>query len=78
MISVLVSPTPLDGLEIGDKAQKLSVQQAAAWEKSWGGAVGRLEMQNGAGKSWTRQEKEAGADATRSLSQEELACAPFS
>ena len=73
VISVLVSPTPLDGLEIGDKAQKLSVQQAAAWEKSWGGAVGRLEMQNGAGKSWTRQEKEAGADATRSLSQEEPA-----
>ncbi len=73
MISVVVSPTPLDGLEIGATAQKLSVQQVATWEKSWGGTVGRLEMQNGAGKTWTRQEKEAGANATRSLTQDEPA-----
>jgi hypothetical protein len=73
VISVLVSPTPLEGLRIGEKAQKLSVQQVALWEKSWGGTFGRLEMQNGAGKTWTRQEKEAGADATRSLSQDEPA-----
>jgi len=73
LISVLVSPTPLDGLTIGEKTQKLSVEQVAAWEKSWGGTIGRLEMQNGAGKPWTRQEREAGADATRSLSQDEPA-----
>ena len=73
VISVLVSPTPLDGLQIGEHAQKLSVQQVATWEKSWGGTVGRLEMQNSAGKTWTRQEKEAGANATRSLSQDEPA-----
>jgi len=73
VISVVVSPTPLEGLEIGASAQKLSVQQVAAWEKSWGGTVGRLEMQNGAGKTWTKREKEAGADATRSLNQEEPA-----
>ena len=73
VISVLVSPTPLEGLRVGEKAQKLSVQQVATWEKSWGGTVGRLEMQNGAGKTWTRQEKEAGANATRSLTQDEPA-----
>jgi hypothetical protein len=73
VISVLVSPTPLDGLVIGANSQKLSVQQVAAWEKSWGGTVGRLEMQNGAGKTWTKQEREAGADSTRSLSQDEPA-----
>ena len=65
LISVLVSPTPLEGLEIGASAQKLPAEQVATWEKSWGGTIGRLEMQNGAGKTWTRQEKEAGADATR-------------
>ena len=69
VISVLVSPTPLDGLKIGDKAQKLSVEQVTEWEKSWGGTFGRLEMQNGAGKTWTSEEKAAGADATRSLTQ---------
>jgi hypothetical protein len=73
VITVLVSPTPLEGLQIGDKAQKLSSEQLAMWEKSWGGTIGRLELQNGAGKTWTKQEKDAGADATRSLSQEEPA-----
>ena len=73
VITVLVSPTPIEGLQIGDKAQKLSGQQVAMWEMSWGGRVGRLELQNGAGKTWTKQEKEAGADATRSLNQEEPA-----
>jgi hypothetical protein len=73
VITVLVSPTPLEGLQIGDKAQKLSAEQVATWEKSWGGKVGRLELQNGAGKTWTKQEKEAGADATRSLNQDEPA-----
>jgi hypothetical protein len=73
VISVLVSPIPLEDLQIGANAQKLSVQQVAAWEESWGGTVGRLEMQNGAGKTWTRPEKEAGADATRSLTQDEPA-----
>jgi len=73
VISVVVSPTPLEGLEIGATAQKLSVQQVATWERSWGGTVGRLEMKNGAGKTWTRQEKEAGANATRSLTQDEPA-----
>ena len=73
VISVLVSPTPLDGLQIGANSQKLPAAQVAMWEKSWGGTVGRLEMKNGVGKTWTRQEKEAGADATRSLSQDEPA-----
>jgi len=73
VISVLVCATPLEGLEIGATAQKLSVQQVTTWEKSWGGTVGRLEMQNGAGKTWTRQEKEAGSNATRSLTQDEPA-----
>lgn len=71
VISVLVSPSPLEGLVIGDKPQKLSAEQIESWEKSWGGTVGRLEMQNGAGKTWTKQEKQAGADATRCLSRDE-------
>lgn len=73
VITVLVSPTPLEGLQIGDEAQKLSIEQLAKWEQEWGGRVGRLELQNGAGKTWTKQEKEAGANATRSLNQDEPA-----
>jgi hypothetical protein len=72
-VTVLVSPTPIEGLTITDKAQRLSLDTLAAWEKSWGAQAGRLEMANGEGKSWTKQEKEAGADGTRSMKQIEPA-----
>lgn len=73
VLSVLVTTEPLAGLEIGREPIKLSNQQFAAWEKSWGAEVGRLEMENGAGKTWTAQEKAAGADATRLLKADEPA-----
>ena len=72
-IIVLVTPAPIEGLAITDKAQRLSDETLASWEKSWGAQTGRLEMEDGNGKPWTRQEKEAGADGTRSLNQDEPA-----
>lgn len=70
---VLVTPTPIESLTITDKAQRLSTETLAAWEKSWGTQTGRLEMSNGAGRSWTKQEREAGADGTRSMTEAEPA-----
>jgi len=58
VVSVLVTSTPLEGVQITDKAQKLSETQVANWEKLWGSSVGQLEMST-AGQSWTREEKEA-------------------
>jgi len=63
VVSVLVSPTPLEGLQINDKAQKLSEAQVASWEKNWGSSVGRLEMST-TGQAWTREEKDS---TTRAL-----------
>jgi hypothetical protein len=70
---VLVTLTALSGLEIGERAQKLDDEKVAMWEKSWGNSVGRLDMENSEGLSWTKSEREAGADATRSLTEEEPA-----
>lgn len=67
VLSVLVSPSPLEGIEITDKAQKLSEAQVSKWEKSWGARVGLLELEKGAGKAWSKEEKEAGADVARVL-----------
>lgn len=64
MVSVLVTPTPLEGVQITDKAQKLSEAQVAKWEKSWSNSVGRLEMES-VGQTWTREEKDAAG--TRAL-----------
>jgi hypothetical protein len=72
-VIVLVTPTPIESLKITDKAQKLSTETLAQWEKSWGSQNGRLEMTNGAGQSWTKQEREAGADGTRALTEAEPA-----
>lgn len=62
VLSVVVAPSPLEGIEITDKAQKLSDDVMSKWEKSWGARVGLLELEKGAGGAWTREEKEAGSD----------------
>lgn len=63
VVNVLVSPTPIEGLTITDKAQKLSEEQVAKWDSAWGSSVGRLEMAT-TGQAWTREEKDS---ATRAL-----------
>lgn len=62
VLSVLISPAPLEGVEISDKAQKLTAEQVARWE-DWNTSVGRLEMAT-TGQAWTKDEKEA---TTRAL-----------
>jgi hypothetical protein len=70
VVSVLISPSPLEGIEITDKAQKLSEVQVSKWEESWGGRVGLLELEAGAGKPWSKEEKEAGSDVAKVLKQD--------
>lgn len=70
-LTVIVTPHPLEDITIQEKALALSAEQLAAWEKAWGAAVERFELSGGAGKAWTRAEKEAGADGTRQLTQED-------
>lgn len=70
VLSVLVSPTPLEGIVIGDKAQQLTEKQVAEWEAQWSGGVGFLEMNKSVGQAWTREERDAGAANTRALTAE--------
>src|SRR5687768_5592934 len=66
VVSVLVTPTPLEGIQVTDKAQKLTDAQVAKWEQSWSSSVGRLEMET-VGQTWTKQERDAAATNTRAL-----------
>lgn len=70
-LNVIVAPQPLEGITIGEKPLVLSAEQVANWEQTWGARVEKFEMADGAGKAWTQAEKEAGASATRQLTQEE-------
>ena len=63
VVSVLVSPNPIEGLAITDRAQKLSEDQVAKWDSAWGSSVGRLEMAT-TGQAWTKEEKDS---TTRAL-----------
>lgn len=66
IVSVLVTPTPLEEVTITDKSQKLSDAQVASWEQAWSTSVGRLEMER-IGQTWTKEERDAGATNTRAL-----------
>lgn len=70
-LTVIVTPQPLDGITIGEKPLALTAEQVAKWEQTWGARVERFEMADGAGQAWTTAEKDAGANATRQLTQED-------
>src|SRR4026207_640385 len=58
VLSVIVTPTRLEGMKITDKALKLTDEQVASWEKNWGSSVGSMEMAM-AGQPWSKEEKDA-------------------
>lgn len=66
-LSVIVTPSPLDGLEVTARAQRLPAGLVSRWEKAWGRQTGRMELSDGAGKVWTKEERDAGASAGRLL-----------
>jgi hypothetical protein len=71
LLTVIVTPQPIEGVNIGEKPLKLSDEQVAQWEKQWGARTEKFELTGGAGKTWTVAEMEAGANATRQLTQED-------
>lgn len=69
LITILITPRPLEGVKPGRDRVPLSREQVDKWEGDWGGEVLELlEMNGGAGRAWTMAEKQAG-EATRSLTQ---------
>lgn len=58
-LTIIITPTPLTELQIGAKAQTLSPDLVAKWEKTWGGPAGRMELTGSSQLAWTRTEREA-------------------
>ncbi len=71
LLTVILAPQPIEGITIGDNPLALSSQQVAQWENQWGALTEKFEMAGGSGKSWTQAEQEAGANGTRTLTQED-------
>jgi hypothetical protein len=60
-LMLLVTPQPLDDLEIGDEAQEISSDKVAEWESKWGGSIEQLDLDGGTGSAYTKAELQAGA-----------------
>jgi hypothetical protein len=71
LLTVIVTPQPIEGLAIGAKPLSLSSRQVAQWEKQWSASTEKFEMAGAAGKPWTRAEQEAGASGSRQLTQDD-------
>ncbi len=70
IISLIISPHPLADLKIGEHEIVLPRDQVEQWEKLWGTKVGRMELEGGAGKTWTAEEKAASARQAQLLKRE--------
>ncbi|HEY8460377.1 MAG TPA: DUF4384 domain-containing protein, partial [Blastocatellia bacterium] len=68
-LTILVTPEPLKNVQPGKSYVKLDPAMVAQWESQWAGATERFEMIGGAGKTYTKAEKEAGLEGSRSLTQ---------
>lgn len=71
VLTVIVTPRPIEELSIERNRLKLTSEQVVRWEKMWGVSAERFEMDGGAGTAWTKEEQGAGATMGRSLTQEE-------
>jgi hypothetical protein len=71
ILTVLVTPEPLKDLKPGSGPVKLDSAMVERWESQWAGAVERFELVGGAGKPYTKAEKEAGQNGARSLTQDD-------
>jgi hypothetical protein len=65
----LITPQPLTDLRIGATPLKLSEDVVKRWERDWGAEAATFEMAAGGRKTWTKAEREAGADMTLKLTQ---------
>jgi hypothetical protein len=68
VLTVILTPQPLP-LTIGAQPLRVSAAQVAEWDKLWGGVAETLELVGGAGRTWTNEEKLAGAANGRQLTQ---------
>ncbi len=71
VLTVLVTKQPLSEVSVGPRMVKLDKALVERWEKEWGVQAERFELIGGAGKPYSKAEKEAGQDGARILTQDD-------
>src|SRR5262249_33072966 len=62
LLTILLSPRPIEGIPIQANRLKLTNAQLTVWEKQWKTNTYRLEAPAEAGKAYTAAEKQAGEE----------------
>jgi Domain of unknown function (DUF4384) len=70
-LTVIITPQPLKEVSAGPREVKLDGALVEGWEKQWSAASEKFELNSGAGKLYTKSEKEAGGESARLLTQED-------
>ena len=67
LVTVIVAPQPIPGLNVRQDSQLLTDAQVATWTHDWGSHVERLDDLRSTGKAYTPAEKVAAAGAAKPL-----------
>jgi hypothetical protein len=67
LVTVIVVPEPIAGINVHQEAQPLTDAQVSAWTREWGAHVERLDDLSSAGRAYTPAEKAAAGDAAKPL-----------
>lgn len=68
---VIITPKPLEGIEIGMKALAIREEIVKKWLEDWAGEVAVFDAEDGEGIAYTQAEAQAATTNSRSLTQEE-------
>jgi Domain of unknown function (DUF4384) len=72
-LTIIVGNSPLD-LSSGERPRHISAADLMQWEEAWASESERFELVGGAGRAWTKEEKEAASsNGSRQLTQDEPA-----
>jgi hypothetical protein len=71
LLTMLITPEPLAGIDTTLRTVKISDEQFAEWEKLYGVQAERFELSGGAGGTYSVAEKKAGAGGESRLTQDD-------
>jgi hypothetical protein len=69
LLSMLVTPEPLEGIDTSKRSVQIPDEQLADWQKKFGVQAERFELTGGAGTAYSGVEKKAGSSGQTKLTQ---------
>jgi hypothetical protein len=71
VLTIFVTPHPLEGIRPGREPLPVSKEQLARWQRTYGAPASRLGLSHGQARTYTHAEHEAASSATRVLTHDD-------